>query len=240
MFTPPPSPAPFRAIRTPSPTRSVSKLDDTLLLPPCQSYAHPTSAPSSVPTSTDVRQLSKTRTTRRIRWTIVLVPVVLIIITATTRYISHPAFLDLWSANREPVGRHTIAEWQTHKRHADPDPAPMPVQDNTSGSAAPPPSSASASAVTSSPSSAPPTSLPPVGSQTVPTIPSAPPILPTPFPQPLDQSLSSNFTTQICENFFVNMTASTPFRACRPFSLLLQTSSAFINVSYLFFLGFYA
>jgi hypothetical protein len=65
---------------------------------------------------------------------------------------------------------------------------------------------------------------------TLPVIPTSTPVLPTPFPQPLDSSLTRNFTTSACYEFFLNMTNTLPFRSCRPFSLLLQSSSQFTQV----------
>jgi len=53
--------------------------------------------------------------------------------------------------------------------------------------------------------------------------------VPTPFPQPFDSSLSFNFSTATCSSFFSDFTANITFRACRPFSLLLGTSSAFFD-----------
>ena len=76
----------------------------------------------------------------------------------------------------------------------------------------------------------PPTStLPPQTQQTIPPVPSSPPPLPTPFPAPLTQA--NDFTTQGCQAFFRNMTQQESFLACRPFSLLIQFSSTFLNVS---------
>lgn len=63
----------------------------------------------------------------------------------------------------------------------------------------------------------------------IPTIPSTAPILPTPFPQALDSGLSQNFSSSSCSSFFANMTSDASFRTCRPFSLLLGSSAAFIN-----------
>ena len=89
------------------------------------------------------------------------------------------------------------------------------------------------SASSSTSSSRRPTSTTPVSNQPVPTVPSSPPILPTPFPQAIDGSgIPQNFTSTSCATFFANMTATAPFRTCRPFSLLLATSSAFINVRF--------
>ncbi|KAI0064371.1 hypothetical protein BV25DRAFT_1783216, partial [Artomyces pyxidatus] len=77
-----------------------------------------------------------------------------------------------------------------------------------------------------------PSSLLPSGTQSagqgIPTIPTSPPVLPTPFPQPWDTTLNQNFTSAACQAFVANMTGTAPFRQCRPFSLLSQTSSAFL------------
>jgi hypothetical protein len=73
------------------------------------------------------------------------------------------------------------------------------------------------------------TTLPPQTQQTIPPVPSSSPILPTPFPAPL--TTANDFTTQGCQAFFRNMTQSESFLACRPFSLLMQFSSTFVNVS---------
>lgn len=48
-------------------------------------------------------------------------------------------------------------------------------------------------------------------------------------PQPWDSSLSFNFTTNSCLSFFTVQLANTTFRACRPFGMLLQSSSAFFQ-----------
>ncbi|EED85071.1 predicted protein [Postia placenta Mad-698-R] len=66
-------------------------------------------------------------------------------------------------------------------------------------------------------------------SSTIPTIPATPPVLPTPFPQPFSSLGSSNFATESCYIFFQNMSDTDPFRTCRPFSLLVQSSADFIN-----------
>lgn len=67
-------------------------------------------------------------------------------------------------------------------------------------------------------------------STAVPAIPSPPWPVPTPFPQPFDSSLSFNFSTTTCDNFFSDFATNITFRACRPFSLLLGTSAAFFDV----------
>ncbi|GAW04897.1 hypothetical protein LENED_006716 [Lentinula edodes] len=68
----------------------------------------------------------------------------------------------------------------------------------------------------------------PATSQTLPTIPDS--VLPTPFPQPWDSSITQNFSTQSCYNFFLNMTNSDDFRSCRPFGLLQNTSDDFADL----------
>ncbi|KAI0759818.1 hypothetical protein BC629DRAFT_1656668 [Irpex lacteus] len=195
MFTPPPSPDPYRAKHNILPEPSPTDDDGFLTVPP-------STLPSCLSKSAsgeieDLRHQRKLQTTRRIRWTILLVPAILILITVSTRYISHSTGLSAWPSERSN-------EWLHLKREPSPEPVPLPQQ-----------SSASASSTSST-------------TQAVPTVPATPPQLPTPFPQALDQSLSTNFSTQGCENFFLNMTSSTAFRTCRPFSLLFQTSSDFV------------
>jgi hypothetical protein len=65
----------------------------------------------------------------------------------------------------------------------------------------------------------------------LPTVPNVPPdtpgIIPTPFPQPFDVSLASNFSTSQCQGFFLSFTQDLQFRRCRPMSMLLGTSQQF-------------
>jgi hypothetical protein len=72
-------------------------------------------------------------------------------------------------------------------------------------------------------------------SPSIPTVPtvssSADGVVPTPFPAPFDLSLSWNFTTTSCQDFFLKFTQDDDFRRCRPFSFLLGTSSQFATVS---------
>ena len=96
------------------------------------------------------------------------------------------------------------------------------------------PVSPTPSSTTPSPSSASPKKTL-VSDQLVPTVPNGPPILPTPFPQAFDGGVAQNFSTLSCASFFSNMTSAAPFRTCRPFSLLLGTSAAFINVRSFFY-----
>jgi len=151
----------------------------------------------------------KRRVSSRTKWSIILAPVVLVFITLSTRYMSHPALFDLISASSidhsHDPGR---SKWSFHELH------PRQAATNTIMSLSVPSSSPS------------PTSTP--TASVIPTIPSTP-TLPTPFPQPFDTTLSYNFSTVSCANFFSNMTASLQFRQCRSFSLLLESSSAFLN-----------
>jgi hypothetical protein len=178
MFTPPPSP-----------------------LPPRKSFSDQ-SAPAVLPESLPSAAI-KRRTASRTRWAILAVPAVLVLITLTTRCISHPALLD--SISPFPLGPYDSSvfdDWGLHKPHPSPKNPVIPhvVRANNNPSV------------------------------TVPTIPNNPP-LPTPFPQPFDTTLSKNFSTQACINFYTNMTLSLPFRRCRPFGLLAEYSSQFIQVS---------
>jgi len=91
----------------------------------------------------------------------------------------------------------------------------------------------SSSTLSASPTSTSSSSVP-VESQILPTVPTSPPVLPTPFPQAFDGIITQNFSTSSCLNFFNNMTSSMDFRSCRPFSFLSSTSSTFINVSFSF------
>lgn len=86
-------------------------------------------------------------------------------------------------------------------------------------------------ATTSSGGSNPTTTLPPVSGQAIPTVPSSPPKLPSPFPQPFDSDFGQNFSAQSCYDFLLNMTNTQPFRACRPFGMLVAGSSSFSDAS---------
>ncbi|KAJ7211205.1 hypothetical protein GGX14DRAFT_362653 [Mycena pura] len=212
MLTPPPSPR--------YPSKNVPDHVD-IALPP----ATPPSSPDSL----------KQRIGRRTKWTIMLVPMVLILITASTRYLTHPAAFDMFSEptvlDWETFSSGSALDWTPHKRHplpaaaADPSDAVASTLPSQSASFA---SSALQGASVSTSASASPTTAPPA-QQTVPTVPASPPTLPTPFPQPFDSELSQNFSSISCFNFFSNMTNTLPFRECRAFSLLLQTSAAFIE-----------
>lgn len=231
MFTPPQSPTPPRVARSdgsdsPGTEDSASLISISSSSSSSSTPRGPPLALAPPPTRRQRVKLPKSaeikkRTARRTRWTIFLVPVVLILITLSTRYVSHPAALDLLSSHGASKGweewASSVTRWRVHKRHPNPEP-------QAGGSAvisfATPTSSSTSAAVPSSSST---------GTQTIPPIPASPPVLPTPFPQPLDTTLSQNFSTVVCQNFFSNMTQSQAFRSCRPFSLLQDTSAEFIQ-----------
>ncbi|KAI0250670.1 hypothetical protein BJV78DRAFT_1127732 [Lactifluus subvellereus] len=168
---------------------------------------------------------------RRVSWctslAVILVPLTLVLLTFSTRFVSRSLFTDLLAAPSPESRVHFAggAYWSGHTAHA--------LHRRLNGSTVTIPSSVSTQASSSSPLVIVFPSLTPTTTQndshSVPTIPTSPPVLPTPFPQPFDTTLSSNFTTNSCELFFTNMTLSSPFRQCRPFSFLSQTSSAFIR-----------
>src|SRR5712691_12640691 len=156
---------------------------------------------------------------------VIVVPLVLVVITFLKRSASHAFLLDLLAGpspgprvltRTDEAGRPALA---LHRRQAG-------AITMSSSSAVP---STSGTDIVF-PSVTTPTSTP-GPSQTIPTIPSSPPVLPTPFPQAFDTTLGNNFTTNSCQTFFTNMTQAPPFRQCRPFSFLSQTSSAFLQVS---------
>lgn len=172
---------------------------------------------------------------RRIAWytgsIVIIVPLVLALVAFSKRFPSRPLFLGLLAGpspgppvllatKTSGTGRPAAA---LHRRQNGVSTMPSVIPSSTSGpSDLIFPSIASTPTTTQGPSQGP--------SQTVvPTIPSSPPVLPTPFPQPYDTTLGNNFTTNSCETFFVNMTQSLPFRECRPFSFLSQTSDAFLQ-----------
>lgn len=180
MFTPPPSPLPPQ-----NP------------LPESSAAVSPESSRDAAP---------KCKRTSRMKWSILAVPAILVIITLTTQYLSHPVLFDSISGSpREPHDGTEFNGWGLHKRHDSPQPDAVPHVVRANSDTSP-------------------------SATTVPTIPVNPPI-PTPFPQPFDTTLSKNFSTQACLDFYTNMTLSLPFRQCRPFGLLSQYSSEFIDVS---------
>lgn len=174
----------------------------------------PVSNPTS-PSSVDPSLGAKKRAGRQFRWAVVIVPLILMAITISVRLLSS---LTPFSPPA-PVSWHgLIAEGsnrRSHRRHPLPEPQlPQSPSSSTSTSLSAAPSSSTG-----------------ISNQITPTVPTSPPPLPTPFPQPFDGSLAQNFSSVSCFNFFGNMTNTQPFRACRPFSLLLQSSDSFISVS---------
>ncbi|KAL1949002.1 hypothetical protein VTO73DRAFT_10808 [Trametes versicolor] len=236
MFTPPPSPEP-RRVQHPAPAaesaskplRALDVTDDPFLRPHCSRTG--SSSPERPPHDVNDTPLSpkedpytyallhKKRTGRRTKWAVVLIPLVLVLIGLSTRYLTHPAIFD---ALRPRSDWQSLAEsgksWQPHKRH------PQPVDAATTIDVTA--STASFSTLSALPSA----SAAPTGTSSSSTqVPSTAPQLPAPFPQPFDDSLSTNFTTVGCQTFFTNMTQGLPFRTCRPFSLLVSDSNAFIT-----------
>lgn len=169
-----------------------------------------------------------------------LVPLVLILITITTHYTAHPRVLDLLSsASPDPhLAWSDLAGWGTHPAHVRrQDAAASEVVSTAAGTITFPSglsissaSSTSASGTASSVAASSSSSGTPVAASGIPTIPSTAPVLPTPFPQPFDSISTEGFLTVGCMQFVVNMTLDPQFRPCRPFSLLMETSSAFIKV----------
>ncbi|CCL98222.1 uncharacterized protein FIBRA_00216 [Fibroporia radiculosa] len=249
MFTPPASPVPIRTSRSHRPPAHVHGSSSDRLIP--SSSPSPPSSRSSSPSPLTLpsitvsppsplllqeehlrRVLRKRRTARHTRWTVLLIPLVLIIITLSTRYLSHPAVLDVLSPDSYPPGWQNLAmsllngQSPRHGRHSKRGQESGATStvisfQNTSSLPTPTSSSPSTSASSSTPSST------GDASSSVPSIPTAP-VLPTPFPQPFT-ALPQTFSTESCQVFFENMTQAEPFRECRPFSLLFQSSEEFLE-----------
>lgn len=250
MFTPPPSPMPS----TKHIDSSASKLErsdsdkDSLHIPVLHLDGVPMldsdmdmdsawedSSGRKEPSLTSVMD-GKRRIGRRTRWTVLLVPAVLLIVGLSSRHLCHNAALEelVGPSPHDASLFHGLGHSSSHhlnKRLPLPDPQP---QSQTLSNSATPTESSLVTATSQSPSA---TTLAPQTSQTIPLIPdpSSPPVLPTPFPQPYDSTgATSNLSTIGCQNFFNNMTQSSDFRTCRPLSLLEQFSDDFIQVSVLF------
>ncbi|KAG2008152.1 hypothetical protein CC2G_013613 [Coprinopsis cinerea AmutBmut pab1-1] len=208
MFTPPPSPNPPRRQEK----ASSSSVPTTPLL-------------ESSPTRAEYlfHEEEKRRIGRRFRLLVLLVPIVLLAISATARFLATegPSTYDL-SSLTSSIRRHGLIKHRhsLHRRQSTDSDEEDDSSSSPSGSERPTPSG-----------SAPSSSSTPRPSPVVPTIPdpAAPPTLPTPFIQAFDSRLPQNFSSNSCLAFFTNMTNTRPFRSCRPFSLLLQTSSTFIS-----------
>ncbi|KAG8216734.1 hypothetical protein J3R82DRAFT_6947 [Butyriboletus roseoflavus] len=161
MFTPPPSPLP--------PTRQVSpsKLDADA------SDLIQTGSPIEDP----CHPLPRQRSHLSIRWAIVLVPLVLILLAASTRSQVHPAVFGLLSTGDNNPKWTKVADWSLHEPHKAK--SNRLVKKSTSNRLL--------TSNTTNPA---------------PTVPVNPP-LPTPFPQPFDTTLSANFsTTRLLRLFF--------------------------------------
>lgn len=170
--------------------------------------------------SCDSRNLddTKRRTGKRFLWAVILVP--LIVITFTVCIAFSTSLVQTSFLVSSPLSKHGfVSDQSIWKREPEPQ-NPAPSVSSTS--------SASPTSTTASP-----TAPVPAASQALPTVPSSPPTLPTPFPQAFDGTLTQNFSTPSCSNFFTNMTLSPDFRQCRPFSFLFSTSSTFMKVSFL-------
>lgn len=213
MFTPPPSPS-RPSIELPS---SSSPRGSKHLSPP---IAYIPSAKGKEVAQNHIPEpnveLVKRRTGRRYRFAVFALPILLIALTFCTTYaIQMPASRQLtW-----PTWiNHASFLPSLHRRDSYPRTPPSPTltiranpSPTTSGSSSKPSASGS--------------------SQLIPSVPASPPTLPTPFPQPFDGAgIPANFSSTSCSGFFSNMTASAAFRTCRPFSLLSQTSTDFLNV----------
>ncbi|OBZ67318.1 hypothetical protein A0H81_12615 [Grifola frondosa] len=234
MFTPPASPLPTRLASGNSSTAESDREhthDDPCLPSSSTSRASSTTADTKLPRTdiVDPVQAGKRRTARRTKWTVLLVPAVLILIALSTRYLSHPAALDVLSADGPPLSwdalAATIQDGRVHKRHPDGSSASATTNAISFASGTSTPLSLDSPSSTVSASSTP----APSSTNGTPTIPASTPVLPTPFPQAFDQTFQQNFSMASCQNFFTNMTISEAFLQCRPFSLLLQTSDAFIE-----------
>ena len=233
MFTPPPSPLPpppqsshctdppVLSLPSPpsSPHRSLYPVP-TLSQPPLKSGSRRRVAETSVLAIQDHK--------RQIAWrtglTIVILPLLLALVTLVTRLSSRPLFMDSL-AGPSSQARVNFAIRNVRSGHS----AHALHRRQQNGTQSDEPTSTSSTAEIDFPSQTPSSSPPPSG--TVPTIPSEPPVLLAPFPQPFETTLALNFTTNSCTTFFLNMTQSLPFRQCRPFSFLSQTSSSFLQVS---------
>lgn len=238
MFTPPPSPQP-------PPLKSFHSTDPPMLslspspsppLSPHQSL-HPGPTLSQPPLKTDTRRRAAETSVlaiqdrkRQIAWrtglTVVILPLLLALVTLVMRFSSRPLFFDSL-AGPSPRTHLNFAIGNVRAGHSAH--ALHRRQTSTTTMQSDKPSSTSSAAGVDFPSQTPSSSPPPSGS--VPTIPSSTPVLPTPFPQPFETTLSLNFTTNSCTTFFLNMTQSLPFRQCRAFSFLSQASTSFLQVS---------
>ncbi|KZV70030.1 hypothetical protein PENSPDRAFT_685915 [Peniophora sp. CONT] len=241
MFTPPPSPLPMqdassyisphapipsssssRSSLSPSPMSSPTKARDpfTLAQPPKQRTRADTLANAST-----VRA-KKRSIGRKTVVSVLLVPVVLAFITLSTRYICHPAAMDVFSGDfaDPPLAWTGVHLHEPHGRRQNTASAVVTLTQTAAvGSSVIFPSSTSSALASESATST-------ATTTGIPTIPETAPALPTPFPQPFDTAMasSSNMTTS-CAAFMANMTGTLPFRQCRAFSFLSQVSNEFLQ-----------
>jgi hypothetical protein len=243
MFTPPPSPQPpplesesFHSTDPPmlslSPSPPPPSSPDQslypgppLLQPPLKSGTRRRAAETSMLAVQD----RKSQIAWRTGLTVIILPLLLALVTLVMRFSSRPLFLDSLAGPSPRTRLNFVignvrpghSAHALHRRQTS-----MPTMQSDK------PTSTSSAAGIDFPSQTSSSSSPPSGS--VPTVPSSP-VLPTPFPQPFETTLSLNFTTNSCTSFFLNMTQSLPFRQCRPFSFLSQTSTSFLQVSVIIF-----
>jgi hypothetical protein len=167
---------------------------------------------------------------RQIAWrtglTVIILPLLLALITLAMRFSSRPLLLDS-PAGPSPRTHVNFTSGNLRAGHSAHALHRRQTSTVTSTMQSDIPSLTSSAAAVDFPSQTSSSSPPPSGS--VPTIPSLPPVLPTPFPQPFETTLSLNFTTNSCTTFFLNMTQSLPFRQCRAFSFLSQSSTSFLQ-----------
>lgn len=225
MFTPPPSPLPVpRIIVTNDESPAEEEEKKLVAESPSVMVYHDDDEWEAAATAHAEKQLYKQTTTRRIRWTILLVPAVLVLVALTTRQL----------ASRPKIIEHVEEHWSStvherrhiHKRV----PQTLSLSDPTVPTDTSALTTAEATSAGSQTSQVPTSTTLSQTQQTIPPVPDNP-VLPTPFPQPFDSGFSSsNLTLQSCANALTNMTQSDSFRACRPLSLLEEYSEAFIEV----------
>lgn len=195
MFTPPSSPLPSPNKLGGAQQPSQFPFPDEKLVTPAPSLPPP-------PVTQVKRHIG-----RRLKWTAISIPLLLILLTISVRSITHQS--GPWSLC---MGHAHVPQAQATSLSP---PPPLPTLENIPIERRQTPTTTSTTLAGTA--------------QPLPTIPTDP-ILPTPFPQPFDKSMNQNFSSQSCLSFFNNMTSSAPFRTCRPFSLLSQSSSAFALV----------
>ena len=144
-------------------------------------------------------------------------PLTLSLIVLSTRFVTHPAALDVFDLSWQ-----IVADWTPHIGHANPNPPPAESTTTTVGSAT---LMGTALSLASSSTAAPTVTA---GCATVPT---GAPDLSKPFPQPFDDTFPTNHPTMGCQDLMSNMTQTAACRECRPFLLLVQDEDAFITVS---------